>query len=310
MGSKTVRIRVPTFVKWAGGKTQLLGQYRPFFPKKFERYFEPFLGSGAVFFYLRSFLEREGAHKKEYILSDINPVLINGFVVVRDRVDDLIEELRVHEKKHSREHYYEVRENFNTQLTPKDFPDVKNAADFIYLNKTCYNGLYRVNSQGKFNVPMGRYKRPSILQESKLRKASRLLQGVTLKAESYEKLCEKAREGDFVYLDPPYHPLSPTSNFTSYTKDSFTEEDQRALFRVFQRLAERGCILMLSNSYTLLIKSLYRDYRIEEVYAKRAISSKGDRRGAIKEVLILYDPSEREGTREIGQKTLILDYSQ
>lgn len=307
MGSKTVKIQVPTFVKWAGGKTQLIAQYKPFFPtsEDFQRYFEPFLGSGAVYFYLRGKLEREGVAKdKEFILSDINSVLINGFRVVKEKVEELIKELRKHKQKHSEKYYYEIRENFNTQITSEE-PDVKNAAEFIYLNKTCYNGLYRVNSQGKFNVPIGRYKKPSILQESKLRRASKLLQGATLKVGSYDEILKKAEKGDFIYLDPPYQPLSPTSNFTSYTKDSFSEDDQRTLSKVFNELAKKKCYLMLSNSYTPLIEGLYNGYYMEKVHAKRMISCKGKGRGAIKEVLILHDPTGKKIKDMELQKSLI-----
>jgi DNA adenine methylase len=313
MDSSSAKISVPTFVKWAGGKTQLLGGYRRYFPETFERYFEPFLGSGAVFFCLRSILEKKGITKKDCVLSDANAVLINGFVAVRDAVDKLISELKRHTREHHKDpkgHYYEIRETFRTAVKREDFPDLLNAADFIYLNKTCYNGLYRVNSQGKFNVPMGSYKKPSIVQESNLLKASRLLQGVELYVRSYQEVLKYAAKGDFIYFDPPYQPLSTTSSFTSYTRDSFSEDDQRTLFKVFDDLAKRGCLLMQSNSATPLIKDLYSGYRVEEIFAKRMISCKGDGRGAIKEVVILNTPdNSRESTKLGSQKSLLRDYS-
>ncbi|WXG43061.1 MAG: DNA adenine methylase [Promethearchaeati archaeon SRVP18_Atabeyarchaeia-1] len=313
MDPKSARISVPTFVKWAGGKTQLLGEYRKYFPKVFERYFEPFLGSGAVFFYLKSILEKKGASKRDFVLTDVNSVLINGFVSVRDAVNKLLSELKRHAREHHKDprgHYYETRQNFRTSINKEDFPDLVNAADFIYLNKTCFNGLYRVNSQGKFNVPMGSYEKPSIVQERNLLKASRLLEGVELNIRPYDEVLRYATVGDFVYFDPPYQPLSKTSSFTSYTSGSFSEDDQRNLFKVFDELAKRGCLLMLSNSAAPLITDLYSGYKVEEILAKRMISCKGDGRGAIKEVIILNTPNtSRESTKSDSQENLLHDYA-
>jgi len=270
---------VPTFVKWAGGKTQLLEQFKKFFPKEFNGYLEPFVGSGAVFFYIKE------KYNPDYVfLSDNNEELINTYEVVRDNVDELIDVLLQHKNNHSKDYYYEIRD-----LETKTLNKVEKAGRFIYLNKTCFNGLYRVNSKGKFNVPFGRYKNPGIVNETRLKKASELLQGVELKAMSFENITEYAKENDFIYFDPPYYPLSKTSNFTSYTSNSFTENDQKRLAKVYKVLHERGCKLMLSNSDTPFIKSLFNhgEFKIEVVRAKRVINSDARKRGEINELLVL-----------------------
>lgn len=270
---------VPTFVKWAGGKTQLLDQFKKFFPKKFNGYLEPFVGSGAVFFYIK-----RKYNPKRVIISDNNEDLINTYIVVRDNLEDLIKLLKIHKRNHCKEYYYKIRETDVNELS-----NVEKAARFLYLNKTCYNGLYRVNSKGKFNVPFGRYKNPNIVNEKNLRKAHKLLQGVTIKLQSFEKVLEDAESGDFIYFDPPYYPLSKTANFTSYTRDAFLDDEQRKLAEVYKKLDERGCLLMLSNSDTEFIKNLYSydGLKIYKVKARRAINSKADKRGAINELVIL-----------------------
>jgi DNA adenine methylase len=270
-------ITIPTFIKWAGGKTQLLRQFETFFPTQFNKYYEPFLGSGAVFFYIKNLYP-----EKEFFLSDNNPGLINCYEIVKNDVEGLLDLLREHRAKHSKEYYYYQR-NIDTNNLSK----IESVARFIYLNKTCFNGLYRVNSKGKFNVPIGSYKNPSIFQEKDLREAQKLLQSVKLKTMPFEKIINIAKKNDFVYLDPPYHPLSPTSSFTSYTSNSFSEKDQIRLAEVYRKLDKKGCLLMLSNSYSKLILELYDDYRIECVSAKRMINCNGKKRGAIPEVVVL-----------------------
>jgi len=269
---------VPTFVKWAGGKTQLLSQFEPFLPDDFEGYVEPFVGSGAVFFYVKQKFNPQKA-----ILSDSNEELINAYRVVRDDLEDLLDALREHKEEHSEEYYYGVR-----AMDPPALSEVERAARFLYLNKTCFNGLYRVNSRGKFNVPFGRYKNPNIVNRDNLVKASALLEGVTIKCRSFEDSLDDVDEGDFVYLDPPYYPLSKTANFTTYTKDSFLDEEQRALARVSERMHERGARLMISNSDTKFIKRLYSNngFKVHKVKARRAINSNARKRGAITELLI------------------------
>ncbi len=270
------------FIKWAGGKQRLLAQFQPYFPERFERYFEPFVGSGAVFFDLWNTRTDLTA-----FLSDSNKELVNCYRIVRDEPDALIALLAEHKRLHSQEHYYTVRDCF---LSP-DLTPVQRAARLIYLNKTCYNGLYRVNSQGQFNVPLGSYTSPAILEEGKLRAASHALQNAVLTTRDFRDCLALARAGDFFYFDPPYHPVSATANFANYTNAGFGAEQQRALADLFQALDRRGCILMLSNSWTPFILELYREYTIVEVRAARAINSRADRRGKIREVLVLNHPS-------------------
>ncbi len=275
--------RLPTIVKWAGGKKQLLGQFKQYFPDEIDRYFEPFLGSGAVFFYVKKEYD-----PKEVILSDKLEELINCYKIVRDNVDDLIEALNVHKKNHSPDYYKKIR-----AINPEDLDEIENAARFLYLNKTCWNGLYRVNSLGQFNVPMSdKRTNNGIVNEQNLKEASRLLEDVELKVLSYEKILKFARPHDFIYLDPPYYPLSKTSSFTSYTAESFSEDDQRELSEVYKKLHDMGCHLMLSNSDHEFIKELYQDYhdfRIETVDARRMINCNAKKRGIVKELVVLND---------------------
>ena len=271
------------FLKWAGGKGQLLDQYAPYFPASDLRaYFEPFVGSGAVFFHLRG----RAQQFTHYHLSDSNAELINCYCAVRDHVDALIARLAAHRDGHSREYYYRVR-GCDRDPAWGQTPAAERAARMIYLNKTCYNGLWRVNRKGYFNVPIGRYKNPDILREERLRAASCVLQGVTLAPRPFEAVCDHARPGDFVYFDPPYVPLSTTSNFTSYSADSFGADEQRRLAQAFAALDRQGCRVMLSNSDTDLVHELYRSFRIEKVAARRLINSKGSRRGMVPEVVVL-----------------------
>ncbi len=272
------------FVKWAGGKAQLLSQFEPYFPTRLRRYVEPFVGGGAVFFHLY----RLGRlRSKEVMLIDRLEELINCYQVVRDQVEDLIDELGRHEAgKTDRDYYYDIR-SWDRQPDYARRNNVERAARFVFLNHTCYNGLYRVNRRGEFNVPFGRYRNPTICDAANLRAVSRALEGVRLLAADFARCLEGAREGVFMYLDPPYHPLSETASFTSYTADDFGVDDQRRLAEVFRQLARRGCQLMLSNSCTPFIEELYHDYEQVQVRASRPISARADRRGAITELLVL-----------------------
>ena len=272
--------RARPFLKWAGGKQQLLGQFEALYPPAFDRYLEPFVGGAAVFFQLAGAGRLPGGA----LLLDHSEELINTYRVVRDRPSELMDRLAAHQARHSREHYYEVR---GLDRQGARLSDVERAARTIYLNRTCYNGLYRVNSRGHFNVPMGSYRNPTILDQDALLAASGSLQGVTLEVRGFRSVADLARKGDFLYFDPPYHPLSRTASFTGYTAGSFREEDQRDLAGVFARLSEKGCLCMLSNSHTPLILELYRGFRIEVVEASRAINSNGGRRGSVKEVVVL-----------------------
>ncbi len=269
-------IEIPSIVKWAGGKSQLLSQFDKFFPERIDCYIEPFLGSGAVFFYVK-----HRFNPKKIILSDINEELINSYIVVRDKVDELIGILKKHKERHCKEYYYKIRVLDSTTLT-----DVENAARFIYLNKTCFNGLYRVNSKGKFNVPIGSYKNPGILKEDILREANKMLQGVELKVMPFEEVLDFATKRAFIYLDPPYYPLTKTSSFTAYTKKVFLEEEQKKLAELFKKLDKMGCKLMLSNSDHPFIRNLYKEFRQESVFAKRLINCDATKRGHITELVV------------------------
>lgn len=272
----TLTVLPRPFLKWAGGKTQLIQQYQPLFPSQFENYYEPFLGGGAVFFYL--FQEHSSGFRA--ILSDVNEELINMYRCVQTDVEDLIKELELHKAKHNSEYYYQVRAQKNRK-------PVKKAARIIYLNKTCFNGLYRENSKGEFNVPIGRYKNPTICNAELLRADSQALQGVKLEVRDFDKVLKEAKtDQDFVYFDPPYYPLSNTSQFTSYSRYNFNEEDQFRLRDVFAELASRGVKVMLSNSDCPFIRELYQEFPIHEVSAARSINSKGTHRGKISEVVV------------------------
>ncbi len=282
MADTTRSPQASPFVKWAGGKSQLLKQYEPYFPATPMRgYYEPFVGSGAVFFHIRTrnLFER-------YHLSEANEELINCYKVVRDRVDELIHWLDVHQRHHGKDYYYVVR-NWDREPDWSKTPPARRAARMIYLNKTCYNGLWRVNSKGHFNVPIGRYRNPTILDEPGLRAASHALQGVSLTVSDFEGVLRLAGRGDFVYFDPPYYPLTETANFTSYAANSFGAYEHRKLALVFAELDHKGCQVMLSNSDTPFVRELYRDFRIETVQARRAINSKPQKRGKISELLVL-----------------------
>ncbi|AFY87089.1 DNA adenine methylase [Chroococcidiopsis thermalis] len=269
------------FLKWAGGKSQLISQYIPYFPQKFATYYEPFLGGGAVFFYLYGVTRNDKPTQKfPAVLTDINPELVNVYCCVRDRVEELIELLARHQEQHDRDYYYRVRSQFTG--TP-----VEMAARLIYLNKTCFNGLYRENSKGEFNVPMGKYKNPTICNAELLRLVSVSLQSVVIEVRPFDAILDFAKTPeDFVYFDPPYHPLSDTSNFTGYSRYSFNEKDQIRLRDTFAELARRGVKVMLSNSDCSLVRELYKDFHIHEILATRAINSKAQKRGKITEILI------------------------
>ena len=268
------RLAKPTpFLKWAGGKARQLEQITKYLPTRFETYFEPFLGGGAVYFYIQP---------QRSVLSDSNSELIHAFTVVRDNPGALMRALDRHYPQRKKRVYY----NKVRAQNPEELSAVERAARTIFLNKTCYNGLYRVNKAGRFNVPFGRNANPSLYDRNRILAASAALKGSVLTVGDYRWTCQFAREDDFVYLDPPYHPPSATANFTGYTRDSFGPEDQKAVAEVFRSLDLRGCKVMLSNSSTRLINSLCDGYRMTLVKAARVINSKVDGRGAIEELLI------------------------
>jgi DNA adenine methylase len=270
------------FLKWAGSKKQLRAAFAPLLPVPGDvtGYHEPFLGSGAVFFDVKGRLS-----PRRCTLSDNNAELMAAFTAVRDDVEKVIAALERHRARHSEKHFYEVRAIAPAELA--EMSPVDRGARLIYLNKTCFNGLYRVNSKGLFNVPMGRYVNPGISDPDLLRAASAALRWVQLFTAPFVSVLKRAREGDLVYFDPPYVPLSATSYFTSYTQGSFGEPEQRQLAQVYRDLDARGCRVMLSNSDTPLVRELYRGFDVRQVLARRSINSKSDRRGKVAEVVVL-----------------------
>jgi len=270
------------FVKWVGGKRQLLKQFRLmdlYPPEQFNvktgRYFEPFVGGGAVFFDLLP---------EKSFLSDLNSELVITYIIVTNDVDKLINSLKKY--KYEKDFFLKVR-----SLQPKQLPNVEIASRFIYLNRTCFNGMYRVNSKGEFNVPFGKYSNPLICDEVNLRRVSKALQNVEINCQDYKMIIKKARKGDFVYFDPPYYPINKTSSFTTYTKEAFLDKEQIELKDTYLELHKKGCFVMLSNSNTPFINKIYNELvkygiKINEVLAGRAINSKGAKRGKITEVLV------------------------
>lgn len=267
------------FLKWAGGKGQLIPQYAPYLPRSFATYFEPFLGGGAIFFHLQP---------QRAVLLDINAELVNVYVQVRDAVEAVIARLHHHRDRHQHDYYYQIRAQQPTC-------PVERAARLIYLNKTCFNGLYRENSQGQFNVPMGRYKKPAICDPDLLRLASLALQTAHIGHQPFDQVLQaEPTPQDFVYFDPPYHPISATSNFTGYNRYAFQAADQIRLRDTVAELAARQVPVMVSNSDCPFIRDLYRDFYLHPILAARSINSNGNRRGKIAELLITtYPPPGR-----------------
>lgn len=269
------------FVKWVGGKGRLVSELTKYLPETYGDYYEPFVGGGAVFFSLNP--------KRAYI-NDLNLVLITLYTFIKKDVQRVILSL---EKLESEYHsllsledkkalFLQKRAEFN-ELANDSF---EKSILLIFLNKTCFNGMYRENSKGHFNVPFGKHDNPTICDKINLIATSNSLKHVTITHSSYEVLTAKAKTGDFIYFDPPYHPLNTTSSFTSYQAGGFSAEDQEKLRDEFKRLSDIGCKVMLSNSNSALINKLYEDFNIHKIYAARAINSKGDGRGKILEVLV------------------------
>ena len=280
------------FLKWAGGKTQLVPELVARAPRHIDSYFEPFLGGGAMFFALAG--DPDLAPRRA-VLNDANRELVTVYEVVRDEVARLIARLGTLAAPYLAAGPEERAEMYYAQRarTPEDRVDT--AARFIFLNKTCFNGLYRVNRRGEFNVPHGRYLMPRILDESTLRAASQALRGVTLMSSDFADVTTEARTGDFVYLDPPFEPLSKTSSFTGYTEGAFGRHEQVRLKWLVDDLTDRGVSTMLSNSPAEWLVGVYegerRGYHLDRTPARRAINSRGDRRGAIDELIVTnYSP--------------------
>jgi len=263
------------FLKWVGGKTQLLDRIGPHLPDEIDRYYEPFVGGGALFF-------RFGPSTAT--LGDANPELVHCWSIVRDEPDALIEALRVH--VYEKDYYYSVR-----ALRPEDLPPIERAARTVFLNRTGFNGLYRVNKSGGFNVPFGRYKNPLICDEENIRACSRFLQETDLRCGDFEAVVKGASEGDFVYFDPPYIPMSATANFTDYRPGGFGRPQHDRLAKTMERLARRGVKVVLSNSDAPGVRGLYEglkapNLKVHVVRATRSINSKATRRGKVNELLV------------------------
>ena len=273
--------RPKPFLKWVGGKGQLLSQFDTLFPQTFYHYYEPFVGSGAVFFHLLPAIPA--------ILNDSNPNLIAVYQHIQSQVDELLSilyQIRYDYHKMAPEQqekrYYQVRDTYN--ILPAG--TIEKSAFLIFLNKTGYNGLYRESKRGGYNVPFGRYDNPALFDEANLRSVSKALHHVELLNGNFCKAVETARAGDFVYFDPPYMPVSKTSSFTSYTHSNFDAQQQMQLAELARQLADKGVQVMLSNSNSEFIRCLYKDFELHEVRASRAINSKADLRGKITELVI------------------------
>lgn len=268
---------VAPVVKWVGGKRQLLDEITPLLPKRIPSYCEPFLGGGAVLFSIQP---------TKAIVNDLNEDLMTVYEVVRDDVEALIESLRKHEN--TAEYFYAIRDIDRDKEAYRSMSKVEKASRLIYLNKTCFNGLFRVNSSGEFNSPFGHYKNPNIVNEPVLRAVGKYFNAsnITFYSEDFAETLNRVGKGGFVYLDPPYDPVSDTASFTGYNKGGFDRNEQIRLKQCCDELNERGIKFMLSNSATEFIKDLYKNYRITVVKAKRAINSDASKRGAIEEVII------------------------
>ena len=269
------------FVKWAGGKRQLISTLNQNLPDSFGTYFEPFLGGGALLFHMLT--ERNG---QKCSISDLNSDLVLAYTTIRDRIDSLISSLKSHERnyqKDSKSYYYSVREH-----NPRS--EIEKTSRLLFLNRTCFNGLYRVNSKGKFNVPLGKYTNPNIINEENLRSVSSILQvsRVSIKCRDFGAVLRDAKKGDLVYFDPPYQPVSNTANFTSYTSKNFSFDDLSRLVELCQSLDEKGCKVLLSNSDSKEVSEMFskKPWKISKVRANRSINSDSKKRTGHFELLI------------------------
>lgn len=294
------------FLKWAGGKKQLLGSISKRLPEEFlktgvlENYVEPFVGGGAVFFFLKNNL-----NVKKAVLYDVNKELVLAYNVIKDHHAELINSLSKIEgeylsksNKERKKYFYFIRDKYNVQMNGFNYDDynlgwISRTSYLIFLNKTCFNGLFRVNQKGEFNVPHGSYKNPKICDEKNLKKVNISLQDTIIRCDDFDKSKKEIRKNTFVYLDPPYRPLNGTANFTSYSREGFDEQDQKRLADFFRQMDRKGAFLMLSNSDPKnensedeFFDKIYKDFFIERVEAKRAISCIGSKRGEIKELII------------------------
>lgn len=272
------KVTLQPFTKWTGGKRQLLPVIRELMPKTYNRYFEPFVGGGALFFDLAP---------KDAVINDFNAELINCYQQIKDNPQELIEILKVHQEYNSKEYYLDLRSADRDERIDM-MSEVQRAARILYMLRVDFNGLYRVNSKNQFNVPYGRYKNPKIVDEELIYAISVYLNNnqLEIKVGDFEKAIVDVRTGDFVYFDPPYIPLSETSAFTSYTHEGFSFADQVRLRDVFKRLSDTGAYVMLSNSSSALVEELYKDFNIHYVEATRTNGAKSSSRGKISEIIV------------------------
>ena len=268
---------VSPVVKWVGGKRQLLDEITPVLPKKITTYCEPFLGGGAVLFSIQP---------RKAIINDLNSDLINVYITIKNNIDELIASLQKHQN--TQEYFYKIRDIDRNKEAYEQISNIEKASRIIYLNKTCYNGLFRVNQAGEFNSPFGHYKNPNIINEPVLRAVNKYFNNneISFFSEDFSTVLSKLSKGAFVYLDPPYDPVSDTSSFTGYHKGGFDKNEQIRLKNCCDELTKNGINFMLSNSSTDFIRNLYKDYNITLVKAKRTINVDANKRGEIDEVII------------------------
>ena len=271
-------VTLQPFTKWTGGKRQLLPVIRELMPKTYNRYFEPFVGGGALFFDLAP---------KDAVINDFNAELINCYQQIKDNPQELIEILKIHQEYNSKEYYLDLRSADRDERIDI-MSEVQRAARILYMLRVDFNGLYRVNSKNQFNVPYGRYKNPKIVDEELISAISVYLNNnqLEIKTGDFEKAVLDVQPGDFVYFDPPYIPLSETSAFTSYTHEGFSYDDQVRLRDTFKKLNDAGAYVMLSNSSSFLVEELYRDFNIHYVEATRTNGAKSSSRGKISEIIV------------------------
>lgn len=264
-------------LKWVGGKRQLLAEIEQHLPPSFSTYYEPFLGGGAVLFHLQP---------ARAVVNDINAELINVYEVIRSDCPGLLADLKKHHNE--AEYFYSLRAKDRDREQYAALNPVQRASRILYLNKTCYNGLFRVNRSGQFNVPFGRYKNPNIVNEKRIRAAHRYFNRarLTFLCGDFAAAVRGSKAGDFVYFDPPYDPVSASANFTAYVRHGFDRQQQLRLKELCDQLSRRGVKFLLSNSATAFILDLYRDYDVNTVRARRAVNTKADQRGFVDEVLI------------------------
>ena len=272
-------IKGKPFVKWAGGKRQIMPEIKKYVPENYDTFYEPFVGGGAVFFELAP---------KKAVINDYNSELMNVFECIKDenKFDKMCTELNHHEANHSEEYYYQVRNIDRDVKKYNKLADYKKAARTIYLNKACFNGLYRVNSKNEFNVPFGKKEKVNTYEGQNLGVVHCILNfnDVKLLSIDFEEAVKDAKKGDFVYLDPPYD--SDTTTFNDYTENGFNKDEQRRLALLFKELSDRGCYVMLSNHNTILVKEMYSDFNIHVIEANRNINANGKKRGKVEEVII------------------------